>query len=171
MYQSPRSSPSRYLRPHSVFFGHIGIVPARNDHDATDLDVLVATFVACSNLRVLPDWLTSIAGVIFVQFFWGKTLKIETFFWKGRVYVVTKTRLRGTVMALDWCILASFWGNWMEFMNHFKCFVARVVWYQKWFAAVPFPATNVGESLTNIPWNRGKWWWVKPSSFNVSVAR
>ena len=74
MYQSPRSSPSRYFRPHSVFFGHIGIVPARNDHDATDLDVLVATFVACSNLRVLPDWLTSIAGVIFVQFFWVKLL-------------------------------------------------------------------------------------------------
>lgn len=84
-----------------------------------------------------------------------------------------KTQLRGTVMALDWCILASFWGNWMEFTNHFKYFVARVVWYQKWFGAVPFPATNVGESLTNIPWNRGKWWWVKPCGilFQRQVAR
>lgn len=52
-----------------MFFGHIRIVPTRIDHDATDLDVLGATLVACSNLRVLPDWLTSIAEVIFTYSF------------------------------------------------------------------------------------------------------
>ena len=56
-----------------VVFAQIGIVPERNDHDATDLDMLDATLMwPAPMMHVLADWLTSIAGVIFMQFCLGE---------------------------------------------------------------------------------------------------
>jgi len=126
-------------------------------------------FACFTRLAYINCW-----SYFYIQFFClVKLLKFEHIFWKGRVYVVKNTAERhchGFGLMYLGIVLGELDGVHESFqvLRCQSCLIPEMIW-----GSPPFPATNVGESLTNIPWNRGKWWWVKPCGilFQRQVAR